>query len=202
MADLDPPETTEAVAVPPKPPVEEPKANVKDEALDIVKTVAYALIIAVVLRVFLFQPFTIPSGSMIPNLEIGDYIIVSKYSYGYSRHSIPFSPPVFQGRILNHAPKRGDIIVFKDTKDDRTDYVKRLIGLPGDRVQVTDGVVYINGRQLAQKDLPRTEEDRVEGATRQLETLPEGKVHEMQNTNSNSPWDSTDVYLVPEGHYF
>ena len=107
-----------------------------DEFIEIVKTIVYALGIALVLRVLLFQPFTIPSGSMIPNLQVGDYIIVTKYSYGYSRHSIPFSPPIFHGRLFGRTPTRGDIIVFKDPKDNRTDYIKRLIGLPGDRIQV------------------------------------------------------------------
>jgi len=208
MADADAPEpviatsdATAPVAVPeatPATPEKSVKASAADEAADIV----YALAIALVLRVFLLQPFTIPSGSMIPNLQIGDYIIVSKFSYGYSRHSIPFSPPLFKGRILASQPKRGDIIVFKDTKDDRTDYVKRLIGLPGDRIQVVDGLVYINGRKLDEKDLPQTQEDKDEGLIRQEETLPEGRVHVMQSQSPNAPWDNTDVYLVPADHYF
>ena len=118
------------------------------ELIEIIKTVAYALGIALVLRVLLFQPFTIPSASMEPNLYQGDYIIVSKFSYGWSRHSIPFSPPIIQGRIFNHAPKRGDIIVFKLPRDNRTDYIKRLIGLPGDKIQIRGGAVFINGKEI------------------------------------------------------
>src|SRR5436189_6378244 len=102
-----------------------------NEAVEIVKTIVYALLIALVLRVILFQPFTIPSESMEPALLKGDYIIVSKYSYGWSHHSIPFSPPLFHGRVLERTPKRGDIIVFKLPRDGHTDYIKRLIGLPG-----------------------------------------------------------------------
>jgi signal peptidase I len=216
MADAEVPEPvetdpvlqeTEAVAVTPEPVVTPPSAQTKgtkgaDEAMDIVKTVVYALAIALVLRIFLFQPFTIPSGSMIPNLAVGDYIIVSKFSYGYSKHSVPLSPPIFKGRILAHQPKRGDIVVFMDTKDNRTAYVKRLIGLPGDRIQVLDGVAYVNGKMMPQKALPRTTEDKEEGVTRLTETLPEGKVHTLQDTSPRAPWDNTDVYLVPENNYF
>src|ERR1700759_738422 len=113
------------------------------ETAEIVKTVVYALAIALVLRVILFQPFTIPSASMEPNLYRGDYIIVSKWSYGWSHHSIPFSPPWFKGRIFFHAPKRGDIIVFKLPASGHTDFIKRLIGLPGDRIQMRAGQLYI-----------------------------------------------------------
>src|ERR1700757_261323 len=112
------------------------KTGAVNEMVEIIKTVVYALLIALVLRVLFFQPFTIPSGSMEPNLYQGDYIIVSKYSYGYSKHSIPFSPPLFDGRIFNRAPRRGDIIVFKLPRDPKIDYIKRLVGLPGDHIQV------------------------------------------------------------------
>src|ERR1700748_526801 len=125
-----------------------------NEMVEVGKTVVYALLIALVLRVLLFQPFTIPSASMEPNLFEGDYIIVSKFSYGYSRHSIPFSPKIFSARILCHAPTRGDIIVFKLPRDGHTDYIKRLIGLPGDRIQVKQGVLNINGKAMPR--LPMT----------------------------------------------
>src|ERR1041384_8133317 len=116
------------------------KNSALKEILEIIKTVVYALLIALVLRILLFQPFTIPSASMEPNLYEGDYIIVSKYAYGYSHHSIPFRPQLFEGRIMGREPTRGDIIVFKLPSDGRTDYIKRLIGLPGDRIQVKEGV--------------------------------------------------------------
>src|SRR5471032_123157 len=118
------------------------KATPKGELIEIVKTVAYALLIALVIRIFLFQPFTIPSASMEPTLFQGDYIIVSKFAYGYSRHSIPFSPPLFKGRLFDQTPHRGDIVVFKLPRDGHTDYIKRLIGLPGDRIQMKGGVVW------------------------------------------------------------
>src|ERR1700704_563514 len=104
-----------------------------------------ALIIALVIRTLLFQPFNIPSGSMKATLLIGDYLFVSKYSYGYSHFSLPLSPPLFSGRFLASAPERGDVVVFRLPRDDSTDYIKRVIGLPGDRIQMSDGVLYING---------------------------------------------------------
>src|SRR5918997_956592 len=119
----------------------------KDEGglWETIKVVVQALLIALVVRTLLFQPFNIPSGSLIPTLLIGDYLFVSKYSYGYSRHSMPFSPPLFSGRIWASQPMRGDIAVFKLPKDGSTDYIKRVIGLPGDRIQVRDGLIRING---------------------------------------------------------
>src|SRR5262249_11072379 len=109
---------------------------------DLIVTIAEALVIAFVIRTLLFQPFSIPSGSMEPTLLIGDYLFVSKFSYGYSRYSIPFAPPLFSGRIFGGSPERGDVVVFRHGP---LDYIKRVIGLPGDRIQVRDAVVYING---------------------------------------------------------
>src|SRR5579871_1519178 len=126
------------------PPAE--KGGVVNEMFEIVKTVVYALLIALVLRVILFQPFTIPSASMEPNLYRGDYIIVSKWSYGWSKNSIPFSPPLFSGRLFFHAPTRGDIVVFKLPSSGHVDYIKRLIGMPGDRIQMIHGQLYINSK--------------------------------------------------------
>lgn len=182
------------------------KGPASNELVEMIKTVGAALAIALVLRIFLFQPFTIPSASMEPNLLEGDYIIVSKYSYGYSHHSIPFSPPIFSGRIFDRAPTRGDIVVFKLPRDNRTDYIKRLIGLPGDRVQVRQGVVYIND-----KPLPRTVEGQVDldmgdgisqPATRYKETNPEGRQYVTYGFDTNNQVENTGVYVVPEGQYF
>jgi signal peptidase I len=182
------------------------KSAVVNETVEIIKTVVYALAIALVLRVFLFQPFTIPSASMEPNLLEGDYIIVSKFSYGYSHHSIPFSPPLFSGRIFDTKPTRGDIVVFKLPRDSRTDYIKRLIGMPGDRVQIKEGVVYING-----KPEPRTAEGTVvldmgdgmaQQAMRFRETNPEGRQYMTYDFGPDHDVDNTGVYVVPEGQYF
>src|SRR5499433_1238644 len=116
-------------------------------------SIAEALIIAAVIRTLLFQPFDIPSGSMKATLLVGDYLFVSKYSYGYSHYSIPFSPPLFSGRIFGSDPSRGDIVVFRLPKDDSTDYIKRVIGLPGDRIQVKDGLLYINDEPVKRERL-------------------------------------------------
>src|SRR6266702_8859001 len=126
-----------------------------------IRVVFHALIIAVVIRTFLFQPFNIPSGSMEATLLVGDYLFVSKYSYGYSHYSLPFSPPLFSGRIWASPPDRGDVVVFRLPKDDTTDYIKRVIGLPGDRIQMIDGVLHINGEPVKREraeDFIETEE--------------------------------------------
>ena len=123
------------------------------EIVEIVKTVLYALAIALFLRIVFFQPFTIPSASMEPNLYEGDYIIVSKFSYGYSRHSIPFSPPIFNGRVMAQKARRGDIVVFKLPSDGHTDYVKRVIGVAGDRIQMKDSRLYVNDREVERAQL-------------------------------------------------
>jgi signal peptidase I len=182
------------------------KSGAVNEMVEIFKTIAYALLIALALRVLLFQPFTIPSASMEPNLYEGDYIIVSKYSYGYSRHSIPFSPPLFSGRILFHAPQRGDIIVFKLPRDDKTDYIKRLIGLPGDRVQVKQGQVFINDKAIPRTPEPPGTEDMGYGMLRPVlryeETLSSGRQYLTNSYGPDGDVDNTGVYVVPEGEYF
>ena len=120
----------------------------KKKIIENVKTIIYALIIALIIRSFLFQPFYFPSSSMEPNLLIGDRLFVSKYSYGYSRHSLPFSPNFSNKRYFSKNPKRGDVIVFKTPADNRTDYIKRLIGLPGDTFQIIDGDLYLNNEKI------------------------------------------------------
>jgi signal peptidase I len=176
------------------------------EAVEIVKTIVYALLIALVLRVILFQPFTIPSASMEPALLQGDYIIVSKYSYGWSHHSIPFSPPLFKGRVLGRTPKRGDIIVFKLPRDGHTDYIKRLIGLPGDRIQVNNGQVFINGVPVPRQFTGQTIDPDPHGGQRSVmtyvETLQNGKTYTTFDQSPDHDGDTTDVYIVPEGQYF
>jgi signal peptidase I len=182
------------------------KSGALHEVFEIIKTVVYALGIALVLRVLLFQPFTIPSASMVPNLLEGDYVVVSKYSYGWSRHSIPFSPPLFQGRVFGHAPQRGDIIVFKLPRDGKTDYVKRLIGLPGDHISVHGGVVYLNRKRIPRAPLPPAMIDAGFGYVRPVdqyrETLPEGKSFVVNDFGPDGDLDNTSEFIVPEGHYF
>jgi signal peptidase I len=182
------------------------KTSAAGEVVEIVKTVVYALLIALFLRVIFFQPYTIPSASMEPNLYEGDYIIVSKYTYGWSRHSIPFSPPIFNGRILARQPHRGDVVVFKLPRDNHTDYVKRLIGLPGDRIQMKNGLLYLNGQQVQRQYLGTEKEDTGYGFVRDVfryrETLPGGVSFVTDDWGPDNDLDNTGVYVVPEDHYF
>ena len=185
------------------------KIRTKDEGglLETIKVVVQALLIALVVRTLLFQPFNIPSGSLIPTLLVGDYLFVSKYSYGYSKHSMPFSPPLFNGRIWASEPQRGDIAVFKLPKDNSTDYIKRVIGLPGDRIQVVEGVLQINGKAVVRKrvDDYRTTDPygRTVTVPQYDETLPNGVTHRViERDGDHGYWDNTYVYTVPAGHFF
>ncbi|MGZ3364850.1 MAG: signal peptidase I [Caulobacteraceae bacterium] len=181
------------------------RSRATNELVEVGKTVFYALLIALVLRVLLFQPFTIPSASMEPTLLEGDYIIVSKYSYGFSKHSIPLCPPIFNGRILFHAPSRGDIIVFKLPRDNKTDYIKRLVGLPGDHLQVKHGMVFINNQPIAQMPQGQTTIDLGGFMTKAdviREKMSNGKTYLTYSVDASQPPENTDVYVVPEGQYF
>lgn len=174
--------------------------------LETLRVIAHALIIAVLIRTILFQPFSIPSGSMKETLLIGDYLFVSKYSYGYSRYSMPFSPPLFSGRIWGSEPERGDVAVFKLPTDNATDYIKRVIGLPGDRIQMIDGTLNINGQPVPRErieDYVETEPGgRKVAVARYRETLPNGVSYETLDLVENGFYDNTPVYEVPAGHYF
>jgi signal peptidase I len=171
-----------------------------------VRVVFHALIIALVIRTFLFQPFNIPSGSMKETLLVGDYLFVSKYSYGYSHYSLPFSPPLFSGRILGSPPERGDVVVFRLPKEDSTDYIKRVIGTPGDRIQMIDGLLHINGEPVKRQridDFIETEEGgRTTRVKRWRETLPNGVSYTTLDLIDNGFYDNTPVYTVPPGNYF
>jgi signal peptidase I len=184
-------------------PAEKGAADLK-ELIEIGKTVGAALLIALVLRVFLFQPFTIPSASMEPGLLEGDYVVVSKFPYGWSRHSIPFSPPLFHGRVLGSLPKRGDIVVFKLPRDGKTDYIKRVIGLPGDRVQVTGGVVTVNGKAVARTPAGIGHDIAAGGLPVELyrETKADGSSYMTYDRGPGHEGDDTGVYVVPEGRFF
>ena len=169
-----------------------------------VRVIVHALIIALVIRTFLFQPFNIPSGSMMDTLLIGDYLFVSKYSYGYSHYSLPLSPPLFTGRIFGHEPSRGDVVVFRLPKDDSTDYIKRVIGLPGDKIQMIDGLLHINGTPVKRERISDFIDDENGGAVRVKrwrETLPNGVSYETLDLQDNGFLDNTQVYKVPAGHY-
>ncbi len=170
------------------------------------KTVIYAVLIALVVRTFAYEPFHIPSGSMKPTLLIGDYLFVSKFSFGYSRHSLPLSLPLIPERIFFSEPERGDVVVFKLPTDNKTDYIKRVIGLPGDRIQLIDGILNINGEQvIRERDEDYVVHNRNGGIrriSRYIETLPNGRRHYILELGDRGPYDNTDVYSVPAGHYF
>ena len=177
------------------------------ETVEMVKTVIFALLIAFVLRVLLFQPFTIPSASMEPNLYEGDYIVVSKWAYGYSKYSsgLPINLPLGEGRIFGSAPERGDIVVFKLPRDDKTDYIKRVIGLPGDRIQMIANKLHINGQPVEDVVVGQSEIADMFGpraVVRSRETLPGGKTFVTQDFGPGGDLDDTLVYEVPAGHYF
>jgi signal peptidase I len=174
---------------------------------ELIKVVFQALLIAVVVRTFVFQPFNIPSGSMIPTLLVGDFLFVSKYAYGYSKYSIPFSPDLFQGRILGVAPKQGDVIVFKLPRDNSTDYIKRLIGLPGDTIQMKEGRLYINGTIVPREPIAKERTEDYYGRDGEVptykETLPNGVTHTIIEIQGDTGFnDNTEVFKVPPNSYF
>ncbi len=173
---------------------------------DTVKTIVYAVLIALVIRTVAFEPFNIPSGSMIPTLLVGDYLFVSKYSYGYSRHSLPLSLPLIPGRLFMSEPERGDVAVFKLPADNKTDYIKRIIGLPGDRVQMKQGRLYVNGKRLARKrieDFVFTDDyGRILRIAQFVETLPGGRTHRILELTDRGHLDDTREFVVPRGHFF
>jgi signal peptidase I len=175
--------------------------------LDTVKVILQALAIALVIRTLLFQPFNIPSGSMIPTLLIGDYVFVSKYAYGYSNYSAPFGPDLFSGRILGAEPKRGDVVVFKLPRDNETDYIKRVIGLPGDRIQMIDGRLYINNTMVPREPIARAHVESRDGREIEVptykETLPGGVEHTIiEIEGDHGVNDNTELFVVPPGHFF
>ena len=181
------------------------KSGAVSEIVEIVKTVVYALLIALVLRVLFFQPFTIPSASMEPNLFEGDYIIVSKYAYGWSKRSIPFSPPLFNGRLFARQPKRGDVVVFAFPADPSKDFIKRLIGLPGDTIQIRQGAVYLNGKPVTENKLsPEMTETAFDGPAmldRYQDTL--GKHNFVTYSQSrDQAVENTGVFTIPQNCYF
>jgi len=186
--------------------VDAEKSASKGSNWETFNVIIHALILALIVRVFLFQPFNIPSGSMIPTLLIGDYLFVSKYSYGYSRYSFPFGFNLFSGRVWAAEPKRGDVVVFKLPSDNETDYIKRVIGLPGDEVQMIGGVLYLNRKPV---DKAKVDDFVMEGPggrdrqfTRYMETLPNGVSYPVLDLVKDGIGDNTDVYKVPEGHFF
>jgi len=172
---------------------------------DNVKTLVGALIIAILIRSFLFQPFYIPSSSMEPTLLVGDRIFVSKYIYGYSKHSFPFSPDITNKRFFSKSPKRGDLVVFKTPADNRTDYIKRLIGMPGDTIQFLNGNLYINDNKILRKQSKKKLVIRCGNflleTNTYIETLPNGLQH-LVVYKKNGSLQNSKKFKVPLDHYF
>ena len=177
----------------------------KEFIIDNIKTLIYALIIAIIIRSLLIQPFYIPSSSMEPNLLVGDRLFVTKYSYGYSKHSFPFSPPILDKRLFFSDPKRGDVVVFKTPADNRTDYIKRLIGLPGDQIQFIDTNLYLNNSEIIKSKI--SSDDKIFCGSKSInvftfeEILPNGKKFETVYLKKDTLKNS-DTFVVPEDHYF
>ncbi|HPD83529.1 MAG: signal peptidase I [Alphaproteobacteria bacterium] len=179
----------------------------KQEVSEFAKTAIIAVLLALIIRTFLYEPFNIPSGSMLPTLKVGDYLFVSKPAYGYSRYSIPFGLANFEGRSFEKEPQRGDVVVFKLPTNPSTDYIKRLIGLPGDTIQMIQGRLYINGELVEREAVGYVEsDDNAESARRPvmeyIETLPGGIMHRIYEEGDNEDLDNTPLYTVPPRHYF
>jgi len=177
----------------------------RNSIIDNFKTLFYALIIAIIIRSLLLQPFYIPSSSMEPNLLVGDRLFVTKYSFGYSKHSFPFSPNFFSGRFLFSKPNRGDVVVFKTPADNRTDYIKRLIGLPGDEIQFIDGDLYINNNQVLKTSIKSNDNvfcgNDIINVNFFEEKLTNGRTYKAAYRSKHS-FKNSDKFLVPEDHYF
>ena len=178
----------------------------QDGFWETIQTLLYAIVIALVIRSLAFEPFNIPSGSMRPTLLVGDYLFVSKFSYGYSRHSFPMSAVPFNGRVFFQEPERGDVIVFKLPRDNKTDYIKRLIGLPGDKIQMKAGRLFINEQLVVREQVEDFEYsdkyDIVRSVQQFKEILPNGKEHYVLEESDDRWFDNTREFKVPENHYF
>jgi signal peptidase I len=184
----------------------------KDIIIENIKTIFYALIIAIIIRSLFIQPFYIPSSSMEPTMLVGDRLFVTKYSYGYSKHSFPFSPAIFKGRLLSNKPKRGDVVVFKTTRDNRTDFIKRLIGLPGDSIQFINGDLYINNNQVLKNRISSNDIIYCSGSAdannlghievfTYNEKLPNQKTHKTVYKKYGN-FKNSNIFIVPKKHYF
>ena len=170
-----------------------------------IRSIFLAIFIALLIRSFIFEPFNIPSGSMKPNLLVGDFIFVSKWSYGYSKHSLPFSIPIIPKKIFSKSPKRGDIVVFKTPEDNRTDYIKRIIGLPGDKIRVINGEILLNNKKIYRKktnDFLDTDNNSSIKRIRKYIEYHEELNFEVLDIVDNGIADNTELFTVPESHFF
>jgi signal peptidase I len=186
----------------PEQEIETPQRN---ETRELITAIIVAGVIALLVRTFAFEPFNIPSGSMLPTLQIGDYLFVSKASYGYSKYSFPFNVVNFDGRVASSSPKRGDIAVFRKPKQTSIDYIKRIIGLPGDEIQMIGGILHINGKAVMRELVGVTEitsNGHFAVYNEYIETLPNGVRHSIYEISDFEQYDDTEIYKVPNGYYF
>lgn len=179
----------------------------KNTSYDFVKTIFFAALIALSIRSVAYEPFSIPSGSMIPTMLVGDYLFVSKSSYGYSRYSFPMAMFPIEGRINGKTPERGDVVVFRKPHNENIDYIKRVIGMPGDKIQVMNGRLYINDQRVKREFIGDYKsysqpENTVVTFKRYKETLPNKRVHEIIEKSDREQLDNTSVFTVPTGNYF
>ena len=177
----------------------------KNSLISNLKSIFLAVLIALIIRSFFVEPFNIPSGSMKPNLLVGDFIFVSKWSYGFSKHSLPFSIPLIPGKIFSKLPERGEVVVFKTPEDNRTDYIKRVIGLPGDRIQIIDGKIIINDNLILRKKLKDFIDTDKNSSIKRIRKYKEyffNKEIEVLDITDQGIVDNTNLYVVPEGHFF
>jgi signal peptidase I len=188
-------------------PAQNPPMNAREEWMDFMRTALIAVVLALVVRTFLLEPFNIPSGSMKPTLEIGDYLFVNKPAYGYSRYSFPFGLAPIEGRIWTRGaePQRGDVVVFKLPTNPSIDYIKRIVGMPGEKIQVMNGILHIDGQPVHREPVGLRRDD--EGGVpvpmmEYIETLPGGVMHSIYEESDSQPLDNTPEYAIPPGHYF
>jgi signal peptidase I len=177
----------------------------RQEAKEFVQSMFSAMFLALVLRTFLLQPFNIPSESMLPNLLVGDYLFVNKFAYGYSKYSFPFAPNVFDGRIFGSDPVRGDVVVFRVVDDGDKDYIKRIVGLPGDKIRFENGSIIVNGKPALVGKIGSYGTDTIDPETIGADILTEnlnGKKYNIVDVVYDAPYDNTTEYVVPKGHYF
>ena len=177
----------------------------KNSLISNLKSIFLAVLIALIIRSFFAEPYNIPSGSMKPNLLVGDFIFVSKWSYGFSKHSLPFSIPLIPGKIFSKLPERGEVVVFKTPEDNRTDYIKRVIGLPGDRIKIIDGKIIINDNLILRKKLKDFIDTDKNSSIKRIRKYKEyffNKEIEVLDIMDQGIVDNTNLYVVPEGHFF
>jgi len=169
------------------------------------KSILIAIFIALLIRSFIFEPFNIPSGSMKPNLLVGDFIFVSKYSYGFSKHSLPFSIPLIPRKIFSNTPERGEVVVFKTPENNRTDYIKRVIGLPGDKIEIKNGIIFINGSEILRKKLNDFIDSDNKTSNKRVRMFYEyffNKEIKILDITDNGIADNTQIFNVPDNHFF